>query len=49
MTQEELAENGLNSSLTHVDFMVGSGEMNIDGINHDGTREAVFRDGNWAI
>ncbi|MNW24036.1 Aminopeptidase 2 [compost metagenome] len=49
MTQEELAENGLNSSLTHVDFMIGSGEMNIDGINHDGTREAVFRDGNWAI
>jgi aminopeptidase len=29
--------------------MIGSADMNIDGIKADGTREAVFRDGNWAL
>ena len=32
MTREELHKNGVNTSITHVDFMVGSKEMNIDGI-----------------
>jgi aminopeptidase len=49
MSQEELAENGLNQSITHVDFMIGSDKMDIDGILEDGTREPVFRAGNWAI
>jgi len=49
MTQEELLNNGLNRSITHVDFMVGSGEMNIDGITGDGKVEAVFRNGNWVF
>ncbi|WP_102693947.1 aminopeptidase [Rummeliibacillus pycnus] len=49
MTQEELLNNGLNRSIAHVDFMVGSGEMNIDGITEDGKVEAVFRNGNWAF
>lgn len=48
MTQEELAKNGLNESITHVDFMIGSAEMDIDGIATDGTIEPVFRNGNWA-
>ncbi len=49
MSQEELAENGLNHSLTHVDFMIGSDKMNIDGIKPDGTSEPVFRNGDWAF
>ncbi|MFB5265551.1 aminopeptidase [Paenibacillus enshidis] len=49
MTQEQLAEHGLNHSLTHVDFMIGSADMDIDGITHDGQREPVFRKGNWAF
>ncbi|KIL47210.1 aminopeptidase [Jeotgalibacillus soli] len=49
MSQEELAEKGLNSSITHVDFMIGSNKMNIDGIHKDGTSEPVFRDGDWAF
>ncbi|MBE8846926.1 aminopeptidase [Enterococcus durans] len=48
MTDEELAEAGLNRSQTHVDFMVGSDKMNIDGIREDGSTVAVFRNGNWA-
>lgn len=48
MTDEELAEAGLNRSQTHVDFMVGSDKMNIDGIREDGSTVPVFRNGNWA-
>ncbi len=48
MAQEELEKNGLNTSITHVDFMIGSADMNIDGIKQDGSREPVFRNGNWA-
>jgi len=49
MSQQELAENGLNDSLTHVDFMIGSAEMHIDGIKPDGSSEPVFRNGDWAF
>jgi aminopeptidase len=49
MTADEQKENGLNQSLTHVDFMIGSAEMDIDGITADGKIEAVFRNGNWAF
>ncbi|MEB6549009.1 aminopeptidase [Heyndrickxia sporothermodurans] len=49
MSREELLKNGLNQSITHVDFMVGSAEMNIDGIKEDGTAEPIFRNGDWAI
>lgn len=49
MSEEELAANGANNSLTHVDFMVGSPDLSIDGITADGTVEAVFRNGNWAF
>lgn len=49
MSSQELAENGLNESLTHVDFMIGSPEMDIDGITADGKTEPIFRAGNWAF
>lgn len=49
MSREELAEAGINQSLAHVDFMIGSAEMNIDGISEDGTAEPVFRNGSWAF
>ncbi|MGG4217948.1 aminopeptidase [Paenibacillus jamilae] len=49
MTREELLQNGANVSLTHVDFMIGSAELDIDGELQDGSKEAVFRKGNWAI
>lgn len=49
MSREELTENGVNSSITHVDFMIGSADMDIDGIQPDGTVVPVFRKGNWAI
>ncbi|WP_168119719.1 aminopeptidase [Paenibacillus sp. HB172176] len=49
MSPEELEAHGVNSSITHNDFMIGSAEMNIDGIQADGTVVPVFRKGNWAI
>lgn len=49
MTPEELEASGVNSSITHNDFMIGSAEMDIDGIKDDGSVVAVFRKGNWAI
>jgi aminopeptidase len=49
MSPEELASSGVNSSLTHVDFMIGSAEMDIDGVLDDGMTVPLFRKGNWAI
>ncbi|MFD3448230.1 aminopeptidase [Microbacteriaceae bacterium 4G12] len=49
MSPEELAEHGANKSLVHEDFMIGSAQMNIDGVTKDGTREPIFRNGNWAF
>ena len=48
-TEEELEAAGLNRSDVHVDFMIGSSQMDIDGIREDGTRVPVFRNGDWAI
>lgn len=48
MSNEELLERGMNRSGVHVDFMIGSGEMDIDGIRQDGTIDPVFRNGDWA-
>lgn len=49
MNLEELDQHGINDSMVHVDFMIGSSEMNIDGVKADGTKEAVFRNGTWAF
>ena len=45
---EELKARGLNDSITHVDFMVGTPDLNILGITHDGKEIPVFVDGNFA-
>jgi aminopeptidase len=49
LTDEEFAAVGGNQSLIHVDFMVGSGKMDIDGIAKDGRVEPVMRKGEWAF
>lgn len=49
MDEEALDKNGINDSMVHVDFMIGSDKINIDGIKADGSTEAVFRDGAWAF
>ncbi len=49
LTDEEFNTAGGNTSLAHVDFMIGSPQMNIDGIREDGTQEPVMRSGEWAF
>lgn len=49
MSPEELSERGVNDSLMHVDFMIGSDEINIDGFTTAGQSEPVMRCGEWAF
>ncbi|HLJ71911.1 MAG TPA: aminopeptidase, partial [Roseiarcus sp.] len=43
LSQEQIATRGGNKSLIHIDWMIGSGELDIDGIGADGGRTPVFR------
>ncbi|WP_375704102.1 aminopeptidase, partial [Bartonella sp. AD328YNZD] len=47
LTSEEIAARGGNKSVIHIDWMIGSGEIDIDGITQDGVRVPVFRKGEW--
>lgn len=49
MNPEQLAEHGMNQSLNHVDFMVGTKDIDIDGIGYDGKVTPLFRNGEWII
>jgi aminopeptidase len=48
LSPEELAAKGANDSLIHVDWMIGSGELDIDGITASGAPEPLMRRGEWA-
>ncbi len=49
LNDEEFICAGGNVSLNHVDFMIGSPIMDIDGVHKDGRREPVMRKGEWAF
>ena len=49
MPDEEFMAAGGNISLIHIDFMIGSGEMDMDGIMEDETSEPIMRKGEWAF
>ena len=49
MSDDEFIKIGGNTSLVHVDLMVGSREMDIDGLTKEGTAEPIMRSGEWAI
>jgi len=49
LTDEEFMATGGNNSLIHLDIMIGSGEMNVDGIVEDETVEPIMRNGDWAF
>ena len=48
-TLEECRALGVNSSMLHVDFMIGTEDMSIDAITRDGRTVPVFHEGNWAF
>ncbi|UCC63655.1 MAG: aminopeptidase [Anaerolineae bacterium] len=49
MSDDEFAAIGGNHSLIHIDCMIGSGEMDVDGLLKDGTAEPIMRGGEWAF
>ena len=48
LTPEQIVAMGGNNSLIHIDWMIGSDEIDIDGLYADGRRVPVFRKGEWA-
>src|SRR6202008_753883 len=48
LTPEQIAAQGGNTSLIHIDWMIGSDKIDIDGLYADGRRVPVFRKGEWA-
>jgi aminopeptidase len=48
LTPQQIAAQGGNQSLIHIDWMIGSGQTDIDGLHADGSRVPVFRNGEWA-
>lgn len=49
LTNEEMKEMGVNDSSIHVDFMIGSDDLNIVGIREDGSEFKIFENGTWAF
>ncbi len=49
MSEEEFEAQGGNKSLVHTDFMIGSDQLDIDGLTADGSRTPLMRSGEWAI
>ncbi|UTD27129.1 aminopeptidase [Bradyrhizobium sp. WD16] len=48
LTPQQLTEKGANTSLIHIDWMIGSGEIDVDGVRADGGVEPLMRKGEWA-
>ena len=49
LSPEARARAGINDSAIHVDFMIGSEELNVDGVRRTGERVAILRKGDWAL
>ena len=48
-THEETKELGINDSIVHEDFMIGTADMSITAVTNDGREVAIFKDGEWAF
>jgi aminopeptidase len=48
LSPDQIAAQGGNRSLIHIDWMIGSGQIDIDGVHKDGRRVPVMRGGEWA-
>ena len=49
MSPEERLAVGINDSMNHVDFMIGTPDLSIIGIDKNGKEVQIFKDGTWAI
>lgn len=48
-SEEEIKKVDLNTSMIHVDFMIGSADLSIEAVTYDGKTVQIFKDGTWAI
>ena len=48
-SEEELEKIGVNNSIIHVDFMIGTSDLEVTGINENGETIQIFSNGNWAF
>ncbi|WP_294135825.1 aminopeptidase [uncultured Clostridium sp.] len=48
-SEDELEKIGVNNSVIHVDFMIGTSDLEITGINKNGETVQIFSNGNWAF
>lgn len=48
-TEDQLHAFGINKSLSHVDFMIGTADLEIVGTSFDGKETTLFRNGTWAF
>lgn len=46
---EEIRQMGVNDSMIHVDFMIGTKDLSIVGTTKEGKQVQIFKDGNWAF
>lgn len=49
MTLEEVTKKGINHSGSHVDFMIGTKDLDVVGVDDKGNKRQIFKNGNWAI
>ena len=49
MTKEELYKHGVNDSFTHVDFMIGTKDLDIEAVTQDGKTVQIFKNGQFVI
>ena len=47
LSKEEISKRGGNSSMIHIDWMIGSDQIDVDGIDQTGNQVPIFRKGEW--
>ena len=48
-TEDELHSFGINESISHVDFMIGTSDLKIEALTEEGKTVVIFENGTWAI
>lgn len=49
MNMEQRGQVGINNSMLHVDFMIGTRDLSIVGVDKNGNKIQIFKDGTWAL
>ena len=47
LSKDEITQRGGNSSMIHIDWMIGSGKIDVDGVDKDGVVTPIFKQGEW--